>query len=100
MLRLISGISYSICMQQLSQLLQVRKKLVFIDGEQMLVSALRTAVVKTTNVWLPVDWIRTPISSTLWTMSWWLRVVMVAVCVWLAIGVTMAMARIGTPTVV
>ena len=96
MLRLISGISYSSCMQQLRQLLQVRKELVFIDWEQVFVSALRTAVVKVTHVWLPVDWIRTPISSTLWTMSWWLRVVTVV-----AIRVTtVAMARIGTSTVV
>ena len=87
-------------MKLISQLLQVREKLVFIDWEQVLVSTLGTAVVETTHIWLPVNQISTPISSTLWTSGWWLRVVVVAVCVWLAVGVTVAMARIVAPTVV
>ena len=65
------------------------------DREQVLVSAVWTTVVKTTHVWLPVDWLSTPISSTHWKVSWWLRVVMAAVCVRLAVGVTVAMASIG-----
>ena len=83
-------------MKLISQLLQVREKLVFIDWEQVLVSTLGTAVVETTHIWLPVNQISTPISPTQWTSGWWLR----AVCVRLAVGVTVAMARIGAPTVV
>ena len=68
-----------------------------LDREKVLVPTLRTAVVEITHVWLPVDWINTPISSTLWAMNLWLRVVVVTVCVRLEMG-SIALARIGIHT--